>query len=100
MTDISLAMVAVRRADRVVLATLGLFAVFLLAVPGQAYARLVFTPDSWVFIAPFLLASLLVPASVPATCLARQLPVVLSCRPPPGARLAAILTILRIIRIL
>ncbi len=90
MTDISLTMVAVRRADRVVLATLGLFAVLLLVVPGQAYDSLVFTLDSVVFIAPFLLASVLVAASVKATGLDAQIAVVFSGRQAPVIFAAAL----------
>ncbi len=90
MTDISLAMVAVRRADRVVLATLGLFAVLLILVPGQAYDSLVFTLDSLVFIAPFLLASVLVAASVKATGLDKQIAVVFSGRQAPVIFAAAL----------
>ncbi len=80
MTDIGLAMVAVRRTDRVVIAILGLFALLLAAVPGQAYDSLIFTLDSLVFIAPFLLASVLIAASVKATGLDRQIAVVFSGR--------------------
>ena len=90
MTDISLAMVAVRRADRVVLATLGLFAVLLLLVPGQAYDSLGFTPDPLVFIAPFLLASVLIAASVKATGLDAQIAVVFSGRQGPVIFVAAL----------
>ena len=90
MTDISLAMGAVRRADRVVLASLGLFAVLLLLVPTQAYDSLIFTADSLVFIAPFLLASVLVAASVKATGLDRQIAVVFSGRQTPVIFTAAL----------
>ena len=65
MTDITLSLDVVRRMDRVVLATLGLFALLLAAVPGQSLDSLVFTLDSLVFIAPFLLASLFT-SSIPA----------------------------------
>ena len=61
MTDISLAMVAVRRMDREVLTFLALFAALLVAVPGQSFESLVFTLDSLVFIAPFLLVSVAIP---------------------------------------
>ena len=90
MVDTSLVVVAVRRADRVVLATLGLFAVLLLLVPGQAYDSLAFTLDSLVFIAPFLLVSVLLAASVKATGLDRQIAVVFSGRQAPVIFIAAL----------
>lgn len=90
MTDIGLAMVAVRRIDRVVLATLGLFAGLLVLASGQAFDSLVFTYDSLVFIAPFLLVSVLVAASVKATGLDRQIAVVFSGRQAPVIFAAAL----------
>ena len=59
MTDPGLALGAVRRMDRVVLATLALVAGLLADVPGQAFDSLALTLDALVFIAPFLLASVL-----------------------------------------
>ncbi|MCH7941728.1 MAG: permease [Proteobacteria bacterium] len=90
MTDTSLALGAVRRMDRVVLATLALFAGLLAVVPGQAFDSLAFTLDSLVFIAPFLLASVLVAASVKASGLDRQIAVVFSGRQAPVIVAAAL----------
>lgn len=90
MTDITLSLDVVRRMDRVVLATLGLFALLLAAVPGQSLDSLVFTLDSLVFIAPFLLASVLVAASVKATGLDRQIAVIFSGRQAPVIFVAAL----------
>ncbi len=90
MTDISLAMVAVRRMDRVVLTFLGLFAALLVAVPGQSFESLVFTFDSLVFIAPFLLASVAIAALVKATGLDKQIAVVFSGRQTPVIFAAAL----------
>ena len=76
--------------DQVVLATLGLFALLLAAVPGQSLDSLVFTLDSLVFIAPFLLASVLVAASVKATGLDHQIAVIFSGRQAPVIFVAAL----------
>ena len=95
MTDVTLAIRclaiqgingAVRRIDRVVLAALALFAALLALAPARAYDSLVFTLDSIVFIAPFLIVSVVVAASVEATGLDRQIAVVFS-----GRRTAVIL---------
>ena len=90
MTDTSLALGAVRRMDRVVLATLGLFTLLLVAVPGQSLDSLIFTFGSLVFIAPYLLASVLVAASVKATGLDAQIAVVFSGRQGPVIFVAAL----------
>ncbi len=80
MTDTSLAGMAVRRLDRVVLTFLGLFAVLLVVVPGQSFESLVFTLQALVFIAPFLLVSVLIAAVVKASGLDKQIAVVFSGR--------------------
>ena len=94
MTDVSLAIQrldgAVRRLDRVVLTTLALFALLLALTPAQAYDSLVFTGDALVFIAPFLIVSVLVAASVKATGLDRQIAVVFSGRPAAVILVAAL----------
>ena len=81
---------ALRRIDRVVLATLALFAALLALAPTQAYDSLVFTLDSIVFIAPFLVVSVVVAASVKATGLDRQIAVVFSGRQAPVIVAAAV----------
>jgi hypothetical protein len=90
MTDVSLTLDAVRRFDRVVLATLGLFAVLLTLVPPQAYASVVFTLESIVYISPFLIVSVVLAASVKATGLDRQIAVIFSGRQGPVIVAAAV----------
>jgi uncharacterized membrane protein YraQ (UPF0718 family) len=90
MTDVSLTLDAVRRFDRVVLATLGLFAVLLAVVPPQAYASVVFTAEAILYISPFLIASVALAASVKATGLDRQIAVVFSGRQAPVIVAAAV----------
>ncbi len=63
---------AVRRLDRVVLATLGLLTALLALAPGQAAESVAFTLGSLGFIAPFLMLSVLVAAGAKATGLDRQ----------------------------
>lgn len=63
---------ALRRADRVLLATAALFAALAAIVPEQAVESLVFTLGSLGFIAPFFLLSVLVAAGAKATGLDRQ----------------------------
>ena len=79
-----------RRVDRVVLATLGLFAALLALTPAQAAASLVFTVDAIVYIAPFLIASVAIAASTKATGLDRQLAAVFSGRQAPVIAAAAL----------
>ena len=90
MTDISLARISVRRLDRVVLTFLGLFAVLLAVVPGQSFESLVFTLNALVFIAPFLLVSVLIAAVVKASGLDKQIAVVSSGRQAPVIFAAAL----------
>lgn len=84
MTDVTLALRrmdgALRRIDRVLLATLGLFAVLALAVPAQAMASLDFTLRSLLFIAPFFLLSVAVAAGAKASGADRQIAAVFSGR--------------------
>lgn len=90
MTDVSLALGAVRRIDRVVLATHSLFAVLLALVPPQAYASVVFTAEAILYISPFLIVSVALAASVKATGLDRQIAVVFSGRQAPVIVAAAV----------
>jgi hypothetical protein len=71
---------AIRRTDRVVLATAGLFAALAALVPDQALSSLVFTLGSLGFIAPFFALSVLVAAGAKATGLDRQIAGVLGGR--------------------
>ena len=90
MTDVSLAINTVRRFDRVVLATLVLFAVLLALAPPQAYDSVVFTLDAIVYISPFLVVSVALAASVKAAGLDRQIAVVFSGRQAPVIVAAAV----------
>ncbi len=78
-----------RRIDRVMLATLGLFAALALVVPAQAGDSVIFTLRALAFIAPFLAASVLVAAGAKATGLDRQVAAVFSGRPAVAIVLAA-----------
>ncbi|MEE8274701.1 MAG: permease, partial [Alphaproteobacteria bacterium] len=78
-----------RRIDRVMLATLGLFAALALVVPAQAGDSVIFTLRALAFIAPFFAASVLVAAGAKATGLDRQVAAVFSGRPAVAIVLAA-----------
>ncbi|MFQ5959127.1 MAG: permease, partial [Alphaproteobacteria bacterium] len=78
-----------RRVDRVLLATAGLFALLALVVPAQAGDSVMFTLGALVFIAPFFAASVLVAACAKATGLDRQVATVFSGRPAVVIVLAA-----------
>ncbi len=81
---------ALRRLDRVVLATVSLFLVLAVVAPNQVARSLAFALDSLGFIAPFLLLSVLVAASAKATGLDRQIAVVFSGRQAPVIVAAAV----------
>lgn len=80
----------VRSFDRVLLATLGIFAVLTLALPDQAVESLRFTGDSLLFIAPFFALSVLFAASISATGADQQLAKVLRGRPSTVIVIAAV----------
>ncbi len=79
-----------RRIDRVMLATLGLFAAVGLVVPAQAGDSVIITLRALAFIAPFFAASVLVAAGAKATGLDRQIAVVFSGRQAPVIVAAAV----------
>ena len=94
MTDVALALKrmdgALRRVDRVLLATLALFAGLAVTVPAQAFASLDFTFRSLLFIAPFFLLSVAVAASAKASGADRQIATVFGGRANTAIVLAAL----------
>ncbi|MFQ5785558.1 MAG: permease [Alphaproteobacteria bacterium] len=77
------------RVDRVLLATVALFAVLALAVPGQAKESLLFTVRAFAFIAPFFVVSILFAAGAKASGLDRQIARAFTGRPAMTILLAA-----------
>lgn len=81
---------AIRRVDRVLLATLALFAILAVTMPAQALASLDFTVRSLLFIAPFFLLSVAVAASAKASGADRQIAAVFRGRANAVIVLAAL----------
>ena len=90
MTDFAITMGgAVRRLDRVWLAIAAVFLVLLAFLPGQALASAAFTLDAFVWILPFLLASVLLAAWLKAAGADRVIGAVVARAPLRAVVLAA-----------
>jgi uncharacterized membrane protein YraQ (UPF0718 family) len=79
-----------RKMDRVVLAILALLAALFVLVPAQAPVSLRFAADALVFIAPFLMISVLVAAFARASGMDKQIAIAFSGHPIRAVVLAAL----------